>query len=360
MNNTETTFNFTEFLNKSQLSENSNNNYEFDRTIFSVKDSSNLNCSISKNVFSFCLNRDRLSKDPNKPVIIICSKDLEDVLKFSLHKLQQFKIIQNCDILLVDDRSSSSQILKLSDEYNTSYLRIDNQLNIFNYSIINNIAASYVIKRNKKTVIFSNNDLWPSEETTLTNLLDKHHNYHSDITGCKLLYPLRQDYIDIGKPPHLLQPYLDQIYNTIQHGGIHFCFRGSLFVDSHRKYGGSKIVLAPSHSWRFYKQNTTMASLDSRCFAVTGALQIINTDAFMALGGFNPSLGTAFQDIDLCVRFVENNKSVYYIGSEHMFHAESITNARDKITDTPDFISDNIMWDLLWSQKLPHLLGLQN
>lgn len=359
MYNIKNSFDFDSFASFVRFKENHTNTYEFDRLLFTVSDSSTLDCKIYKNIFSFSLIRDRLSKDTNKPVIIICSKDLDQVLKFSLSKLKDFSYLDNYDIVLVDDRSSTDNIVNISDEFETSCIRIDNTLDIFNYSIINNIAAAYALSLNKKLLIFYNNDVWPSNHTVLDSLVDKHHLYKSDITGCKLLYPSKNDYENIGKPPHLLQDYLDKIYSTIQHGGIEFILRHSSFMDNSRTYAGPKITFAPTHSWRFYRQDTTMSSYDTRCFAVTGALHIINSSSFVELGGLNPSLGTTFQDIDLCIRAIESNRSVYYIGSEHLFHAESITNSRDNITQSPDFISDNILWDLSWGKKLPNLLGFQ-
>lgn len=325
--------------------------------IFTVNDTNNINCNVSINTFKHKLIHNKFTN--NKSVIIICSKDNSAVLDFTLTKLVQNKTNTEHDILLVDDRSSSTDIENLSIKYGVSYLRIDNNHDVFNYSVLNNIATVYAKALGKDLIIFYNNDMWFSKKNSLKNIIKKHNKYKSDISGCKLVYPKKSDYQKIGKPQHLLNDHLDLIYNTIQHGGIHFIIRRSLFQDKSRSYYGSGSVLSPVHTWRFYSPDHPIASLDARCTAVTGALQIVKTDTFISLGGFNVGLSSAFQDIDLCLKAVEKNYSINYIGSEFAYHAESITQAKEKISSSPYFQSDHILWDVLWGVKLPKLIGLQ-
>jgi GT2 family glycosyltransferase len=272
-------------------------------------------------------------------------------LEYSLKKLRSSINIEY-DILLVDDGSETNDILQLSDSFETSYLRIESNNDIFNYSILNNIAASYAKFFEKKTIIFYNNDLWPSSTNSLHNLLVKHNNYKSDISGCRLVYPIEQDYIDIGKPQHLLGNSISKVYNTIQHGGIHFI---------PQKQFNNTIVYYPDHTWRFYPAQTLLPSLDTRCFAITGAIQIIDIDIFYQLHGFNQSLSSSFQDIDLCIKAIGKNLSVNYIGSEYMYHAESLSIAQHRKNNNTNEItiklSDHILWALLCQEKLPLLLG---
>lgn len=337
---------------------NQTNTFGIVRPVLSVLDSNNIHCNIVEDNFTFCLHKNRF-RDNVDICFIICSKDNGKILDYTLNILQTYNIDKKYDILLVDDRSQTSDILNLSDKYNTSYLKISNNNDIFNYSVINNIAATYANHFGKQLVIFYNNDLWPSSDETIDNLIRKHIENKSDISGCKLLYPSKEMYDEIGKPTHILEPYLDQIHNTIQHGGIHFILKPALFLDSSRKYYGPNIVLAPSHSWRFFDPDTPMASFDTKCFAVTGAIQIVNINKFIELNGFNNGLCTAFQDIDLCIKAIENNNSVYYFGSEYMYHAESLTQAIEQNNYNKNIDSDNIMWELLWHTKLPNRLGLQ-
>lgn len=332
-------------------------NIDIYKPTFTQVDQHNLSYTIDNNTFTFNLRRQRFSSD-KKSILIICSKNNSQVLSFSLEKLKQSGDTYNHDILLVDDRSDNNSILNLSDQFNTSYLRIDNSSNIFNYSVINNIAASYAKYYNKDLIIFYNNDLWPSSNDTLSNIINKHHRHGATLSGVKLIYPSKTEYAILDKP-HILDRYMNQLYNTIQHGGISFGIRASSFVDNKRTYIAPNIVLIPSHTWRFYDNNEIMASYDQRCFAVTGALHIINTDKFINIGGLNCTMSTSFQDIDLCLRLFKNQEPIYYIGSEYMYHAESVTHFNEKITETKDFISDNIIWDYTYGVELPNIIGLQ-
>jgi len=351
-----TLFDFINFAKSCSFNENVTNNFSFEKLNFSINRPQNIEGSITNNLYTFTLKRCRFN-DEKKSLIIICSKDNANILEFTLKKLYDYGVLKNHDVLLVDDRSVSSDILLLSDKYQISYLRIDNSINIFNYSIINNIAVSYANYYNKELLIFHNNDLWPIDKYSLDNLIKKHFQYNSTISGCKLLYPSEKEYQEIGKPKHLLDDNLSNAYETIQHGGVFFTLRASAFSDDARFFGNSNLVLTPCHSWRFYKKNHHIASQDSISESVTGAIHIISTKNFISLGGLNTGMSIAFQDIDLCLKAIENKMTIYYIGSETMIHAESITNAKEGVTKTADFSSDHVLWDLLWGVKLPHLLG---
>jgi GT2 family glycosyltransferase len=323
-----------------------------DRIVFEVDKDRKMSAYSVKTDFTFQLMRNRFTN--NNSAIIICSKDNGHILNYSLSKIKKYGIDKKYDILLIDDRSSSGDILKLSDEFNTSYLKIENSDDIFNYSVINNIGVSYLKSYNKKTVIFYNNDMWPSNEKTFDNILNKHYALNSGLTGCRLVYPTENDYLSLGKPQHLLDAHLDKIYHTIQHGGINFRLRSSFFL----KDGKEQAVYAPSHLWRFYKYDNPIASTDSRCLGVTGALHIIDIDNFMKIGGLNPSMANTFQDIDLCMKLLDHNISIHCVGSEYMYHAESISIYKDKLHTSPQFISDNILWEYLWGNKVPQLIGI--
>jgi GT2 family glycosyltransferase len=353
----DTLFPFEKFLSSFNHQENCSNSFCFDKIIFSVEDDNKINGKIRENEYTFNLRRNRFTD--KKSIIIICCKDNALLVENCLAKMVLNEINIDHDILLVDDRSDTQSIIDLSDKFNFSYLRIDNTENVFNYSILNNIAASYAIKYNKELLIFYNNDLWPTSKQTLPSLIEKHFNSKANITGCKLVYPSKEEYEKIGKPKHLLDQIIDKIFGTIQHGGVFFTPKMSAFTDNNRTYGSPEIALAPSHLWRFYDSNHLPASLDTTCYAVTGALHIISSKDFIKLGGLNICMGIAFQDIDLCIKAIENNMLVYYVGSESMVHAESITNAKEEVTKTKDFYSDHILWEVLWSIKLPHILGYQ-
>lgn len=297
----------------------------------------------------YYINTEYVSIDTSKKnLVIICIKDNPDLLSFCLKNLYSHDIYSYCNILVIDDRPTSPDNYNVIKNYNNIlYCKISNDKNIFNYSVINNIAAAYGKYIGSERLVFWNSDMWTEHHHVLPNLLDKHINNHSTISGTKLVYPSQQDYETFfGKYTHVLGEHIKRAFLTIQHGGIVW------------NYNTKAECLLPAHQWRFYNQDYDFASIDNRCFAVTGALHIINTDSFIDLGGYGVSFSLSFQDIDLCQRAVRSNKKVYYFGTEHMFHAETITNtgSYNHNINSP-MITDNMIYRLIWSKELPKLLG---
>lgn len=340
-------FDFDKFLSTTNLSKSYKNSLNCETLVFDISDSQ-LKYYFDQNIFTFDLVHDKTSANKDG-IIIILSKDNGHILEYSLSYLYEFEIDQHYDILLVDDRSESDDILNISKRYNTSFLRIDNNKNIFNYSMLNNIAIGYAKYRDKKLCLFYNNDLWPRSKDTIHYLVNKHKVLNSDITGCRLIYPSEKEYNDLQKPQHIFGSMLNDLYGSIQHGGIFFAPKNTVIP--------KKIILGPIHQWRFYPQDHYLAKIDTQCFAVTGALHIIDIDKFIFLGGFTPSLSTSFQDIDLCIKAIEAKMSVNYVGSDYMVHAESLTHFKNQVNKSHQFISDNIFWDFVWGHKLPNILG---
>ena len=92
---------------------------------------------------------------------------------------------------------------------------------------------------------------------------------------------------------------------------------------------------------------------------MTGAFQLFEMDFFKELGGFNPSLVKAFQDVDICLRSVECGVPINYYGKNiHMYHDESYSfyssdqnKKHDKRHDM-----DHLIFYRMWGQKIPNLV----
>lgn len=306
---------------------------------------------IKEDLFSFSLDLNNFD-DNNKHVIVICIRDNSNILDFVLSRLVDSAKTSNCDVLIVDDRSSSSEVFEVAEKYNASCLRVVNKNNIFSYSMLNNLAAAVVKKFNKKYCIFWNCDMWPPDDETLGNLLVKHHSSQAVLSGTKLLYPNADDYNKIfGNYKHAFGD-ISKYFGKIQHAGTFFC--QSIFADENTQKISSYL---PVHSWRFYDANYFMTCFDSFCFAVTGAFWIISTDDFTENGGLNPSMPILSQDMDFCLKLILRKKPVFYIGSESLYHAEDIL-----ITNLPvpqeQKNSDNLLYEHLWKNKIKIILGL--
>lgn len=63
--------------------------------------------------------------------------------------------------------------------------------------------------------------------------------------------------------------------------------------------------------------------------AVTGALYMVNTELFKSVGGFDPGLPTAYQDVDLCLRIRKSGFGIYTYTPVVAVHHESVTRKKD-------------------------------
>lgn len=288
------------------------------------------------------LFQDRTSNKEN--IIIICTKEMEQELTFVLNKINEYKIQKESDVLVIDDRPKNNNIKKICSQKKVSYLKITNNLNEFNYSAINNIAAAYAQILKFKTITFWNNDLWPSSKTSFQNILKKHKKLNSSITGTRLIYPKKEIYQEVFKRKNLVNSKEDY-FETIQHGGVGFYNQESIYKDS--------TFPMPFHMFRFEKKDKDKSIEDLKNIVVTGALQIINLKDFISkIKGFKPYLATSFQDIDLCLNAMLVQKlNVNYIGSEYMFHAESITVNKQNHIGSERSKSDQILYQILWKKN---------
>lgn len=347
-------FPFEFVLNSANFNVNEKNNLLSHRARFGInsKDQNNILIFEERDLLDFTLEKESFSD--KKVCIIICCKDHPNILDFCLKNLIENKATLTADILVVDDRSADRSIYDLCVKYDVSYLRANNASNIFSFSNLNNIAAAYCYKYGKEDIIFLNNDVWADSPETFLSLLGKHRHYGADLSGTRLVYPKAETYQRVfGKYEHVLDNFINNAFDTIQHGGISY-------IPTHQFVGSQNIVYRPMHLWRFYDKNTRLACVDTPSFGVTGACQIINTELFINIGGFATSMCASYQDIDLCLRLLDNNLKIHYIGSEFLYHAETITSKAENSIANANIISDSLVFDLLWADKIRLLIGLQS
>ena len=282
-------------------------------------------------------------KQNKKATISICVKDNPNILSFCLNKLKEINADTEFDLLVVDDRSSTGDIQKLAEKFNCHYIRVDNEIDIFNYSMLNNIAASFSLHLGYEHMICWNSDMWADSLKSITNIFKEHKEKNAGVTGTRLLYPKKEEYQKhFGSYHHVLGDYIEKLFNTIQHGGIQYAMAKGI-VDKH--------TVLPSHKYRGEPEDTAPACKTKIEAAVTGALHVLNLEMFKAVGGYNPSLVNSFQDIDYCQKVTTNGFKVLYVGEEKLYHAESITNNSEGNIGTIYAMSDRILYELLWPNK---------
>lgn len=291
--------------------------------------------------FSFQL-RSNFFDSKNKNLIIICLRDNAGLLDFILDKMIVSCRSSACDILVVDDRSRDDSVFQVSQKYNASCLRCTNSSDIFSYSTLNNIAVKIADVFNKETCIFWNCDMWLPDEQTLGRLISKHFESGANLSGTRLIYPPLEDFQRLfPNVNHYFGEY-SKIAGRIQHGGM--------------IYGKLPLPFA-DHQWRFYQKDHKLACVDTFVPSVTGAFWIISIKDFIGVGGFNPSLVSLCQDNDFCLKLLEAGKTVFYIGSEFLYHAESMFQQQHRVSHDVHN-GDGNLYNQIWSSKILNLLGL--
>lgn len=209
---------------------------------------------------------------------------------------------ETIDVMVLDNRSvqpeTASLIARLTQGGNVQCLPLDEP---FNWARFNNLAVE---GRDQEIVVFANNDmemLTPQWDARLRAWLSEP---TIGVVGARLLYPDR----------------------TVQHAGI--LLGGWQGRPSHDGLGVDANEPGPLDRWTRSRQAA----------AVTGAFMACRRSTFERLGGFDPLLAVAYNDIDLCLRARAMDLSVIYAADIELIHFESKTRGRDDIPE-------KVAWD---------------
>ena len=292
--------------------------------------------------------------DPNKPFVVMPLRNGSELLKYTLDNFVSNNLFEFANIIVVDDRSSED-LKKIADKYPVSFLKTFNKIG-FNFSMLNNIPALLAHKLGVKTLILWNSDLWIDKIEYFTDLLSKHHKEGCTISGSKLLYPLESlheeehsENIKFHFPDKLDGSYK----GSIQFGGTRWIPQ-NIEVSS-----GIETCFLPYHFRRFSDKNSPRVNCDYATDFITGALQIIDLEWYISNGGLNPSLPKNFQDADICLRAVKQDKKVMYFGRDiHFYHDESYTfyNNKDEKKKDNQLTSDEALFVKIWKDEILNLI----
>lgn len=290
-----------------------------------------------KNIVEYrCRFNEIRSVDKDLPGIIIPVKDNRELLSYTLKNLHENCVLKTCNVIVVDDRSKES-IEDICRDFSVCYLRVDNDKG-FNFSSLNNIAAKVYNDHGLQKIIFWNSDLWCEDDKTLPHLLEMHDKNKCTISGTKLLYPVSSFNKDERKD-------IKQIFKLKKD------HRGSV------QFGGSLIAgTSFAHAYRFADKDFYLVNVDKPEFFITGAFKIVDLNWFVSVGGLNPSLAKNYQDVDLSLKAVEQDKIIYYFGkNNHFLHDESLTLNKEGKNDIQMF-SDQHLYSKIWSEKFYNVL----
>lgn len=220
--------------------------------------------------------------------IIIPVRDQVDVFRRCVNSIFEKSTYRNWELLVIDNQSCDPATLKffaeLSVSPNVKILKYDAP---FNFSKINNLAAA---EARGDILLFLNNDVEVVTPGWLEELLGFALQPEIGAVGAKLLLP----------------------DNRVQHGGVVLGLSGGA---DHAFYG-----LPADHPGYF-----GLAMVARNCSAVTAACLMTRREVFEKVGGFDPVLDVAFNDVDLCLRILAAGYRVVWTPFAVLYHYESST-----------------------------------
>lgn len=220
--------------------------------------------------------------------IIIPVRDRVDVLSRCVKSILEKSTYRNWELLIVNNQSSEAETLRFLDQLselpNVTVLDYNDR---FNFSKINNFAVSHA---RGGVLLFLNNDVEVVTPNWLEELLGFAEQPEIGAVGAKLLLP----------------------DGRIQHGGVVLGLSGGA---DHAFYG------LPGDEPGY----CGLAAVARNCSAVTAACLMTRRRVFEEVGGFDPNLDVAFNDVDLCLRMLAAGYRVVWTPFAVLYHYESST-----------------------------------
>ena len=204
----------------------------------------------------------RIRRDvrPELTTIIVPTRDRVELLRPCLESVRANTPLPH-EILVIDNDSRDPETLRYLESAPAKVMRYPGE---FHFSAMNNAAAAAARGR---YLVFLNNDTVIHDAGWLPALLDQASQPDVGAVGAKLLFPS----------------------GTLQHVGV-VIHRGARPDHPFSNRREEEI----DHPW-FPKVACEVA-------AVTGACMMVRRDLFLRLGGFDPAMRVAYNDIDLCLR----------------------------------------------------------
>ena len=289
----------------------------------------------------------------DRPTIVIPIRNNVGLLKYTSANLRKHDISEMCNVIIVDDRSTED-IKQVALKEGFSYLRVDNTKG-FNFSMLNNIAAKIAHFYGSREMICWNSDLWCVKKEYFVELLRRHREASAKVSGSKLVYPPRDIsfYSDsMGDNENIKKYYQHkrgQWRETVQFGGDFWAIRFPRGVPP---------TLSPDHYLRFGDISDPRVNCDRGASFVTAALHVWDLDFFISIGGFNPSLAKNFQDVDICLKVLDNGEYPMYFGKDIYFHHDEsfnfFNNGSEK-KEGPQIDSDYVLFGKVWLDSILQL-----
>ncbi len=226
--------------------------------------------------------------------IIIPTKDKYEYVSRCLYSIIKKTAYKNYELVIVDTGSKNPKVWKLYEKVKrkhpkTQVLKWNKE---FNFSAVCNYGAE---KSKGEYLLFLNNDTEVITPDWIEGMLEYTQRKEVGAVGCKLLYPN-------GK---------------IQHAGVILGIKGGSIEKGVAGHAFKNMLDGLDYS--FY--NASIYGIKNYS-AVTAACLLIKVNKFL---GFDSQFKIAFNDVDLCLKLLEQNLFNVYIGSVKLYHHESIS-----------------------------------
>ena len=224
-----------------------------------------------------------------KPLVsvIIPNKDHIEDLDKCISAIEKRATYRNLEYIIIENNSEQEETFAYYEtlQKTNSKVKVVKWDGPFNYSEINNYGVSFA---KGEYYLFLNNDTEIINEDCIEELLG---------------YCMRSDVGAVGARLY----YED---GTIQHAGVIVGMQG---VAGHESLG------EPHDSPGYFGR--TVVARD--CSAVTAACIMVKKEVFEKVGGFDPKLAVAFNDIDFCMKIRKAGYLIVYNPYAELFHYES-------------------------------------
>jgi GT2 family glycosyltransferase len=249
--------------------------------------------------------------------ILVPTRDNYQILFKCIESILAHTSYTNYEILILDNQSSESETLayfeKLKSHSNISILAYPYP---FNYASLNNFGVKYA---KGEVIALLNND---------TEIITQH--WLSEM----LRHALRPD---IGAVGAML--YYEN--DTIQHAGIVLGI-GGVANHSHK--------LSPRGDTGYFARLVTVQNYS----AVTGACLLVKKSLYEKVGGLNEAhLAVAFNDVDFCLKLLEEGKRNLWTPFVELYHHESVSRGKEETEEEKNrFISEVDYMQKTWASTL--------
>lgn len=255
-----------------------------------------LDIKVRKHALNNCFRVQWPIPEP-KPLVslIIPTRDGYDLLNKCIDSLYKCTHYKNFEVLIINNQSQCPRTLKyfnLLERENKA--RIIDFNDEFNFSAINNAG---VVQARGSIVGLINNDIEFLNAEWLDEMVRQASRPDIGCVGAKLYYP----------------------DGRIQHAGVILGI-GGIAGHSHKYFG------------KHHNGYHSRLSLVQNYSAVTAAALVVRKSVYLEVGGLDPELKVAFNDVDFCLKVREAGYRNIWTPFAEMIHHESVSRGGE---DTP-------------------------